>query len=401
MEASSGGPWTCAACTFINTKSQFLTCEMCASQRAPTDTNNAATPASATSTNNEATTRADASATTAAASPPRKRPRVDDAPKKVFALATLQRLPANPATVRRGDAAPVAVADADVPAHAPASLRRRVLPEALADALLARLREDERSWHRGTWTVFGKTSANARTTRTFRLDEADAREYHNEYAALAFDGEERGGDLGRAHRAPPELLEAAAFVRSVVAEDPAPSAARWRPSVAFGNRYEDGADHVGYHSDFLLSLGPRPIIAGLSLGATRTFRLRSADGSTVVSIPAPHNSLVVMRQDCQESWQHAVVKTADVRPHAAAGATRFSLTFRMARPDFAARARVECACGRVAALKAKNGAYYLTCNMAGGDASAKCTFYRRCDVAQREADRLRAEDAAALAAADG
>jgi alkylated DNA repair dioxygenase AlkB len=300
------------------------------------------------------------------------------------------------------------------------------------------------------------------------LDDTDAREYHNEYAALAFDGEERGGDLGRAHRAPPELLEAAAFVRSVVAEDPAPSAARcraaqeseipnfkgfflgrfplvsadfwtsdhlsersrsmdafsrdararnthveenlnhpfpaqarWRPSVAFGNRYEDGADHVGYHSDFLLSLGPRPIIAGLSLGATRTFRLRSADGATVVSIPAPHNSLVVMRQDCQESWQHAVVKAADVRPHAAAGATRFSLTFRMARPDFAARARVECACGRVAALKAKNGAYYLTCNMAGGDASAKCNFYRRCDVAQREADRLRAEDAAALAAADG
>ena len=399
MEPSSSGPWTCAACTFINTKADFLTCEMCASPRAPTDTNNEATtrPRAPTDTNNEATT----ASATAAASPPRKRPRFDDAPKKAFALATLQRLPANPATVRRGDAAPVAVADADVPAHAPASLRRRVLPEALADALLARLREDERSWHRGTWTVFGKTSANARTTRTFRLDDADAREYHNEYAALAFDGEERGGDLGRAHRAPPELLEAAAFVRSVVAEDPAPSAARWRPSVAFGNRYEDGADHVGYHSDFLLSLGPRPIIAGLSLGATRTFRLRSADGAAVVSIPAPHNSLVVMRQDCQESWQHAVVKAADVRPHAAAGATRFSLTFRMARPDFAARARVDCACGRVAALKAKNGAYYLTCNMAGGDASAKCAFYRRCDVAQREADRLRAEDAAALAAADG
>ena len=99
-----------------------------------------------------------------------------------------------------------------------------------------------------------------------------------------------------------------------------------------------------------------------------------------------------MKQDSQESWQHSVVKAANVKPHPTTGTTRFNLTFRMGRPDFAKAAAVNCHCGRVAALKAKAGVYFYACNMAGGDAASKCAFHQRAPVAQREADRLRAED---------
>ena len=81
--------------------------------------------------------------------------------------------------------------------------------------------------------------------------------------------------------------------------------------MAFGNRYDGGAEHVGYHSDFLLTIGPRPIIAGLSLGASRDFRLRREEGADdgaparVVSIPAQHNSLIVMERDCARAERNS------------------------------------------------------------------------------------------------
>ena len=57
------------------------------------------------------------------------------------------------------------------------------------------------------------------------------------------------------------------------------------------------------HSDFLNPLGPRPIIVGLSLGACRTFRLQQTDEegrvSKKVDIPMPHNSMIIMMDDCQ------------------------------------------------------------------------------------------------------
>merc|ERR1712093_210906 len=56
-----------------------------------------------------------------------------------------------------------------------------------------------------------------------------------------------------------------------------------------------------------------------------------------VAIPMPHNTGVVMWDDCQESWQHAVPKVSDrcLSQHPSAGLRRISLTFRMERPELA------------------------------------------------------------------
>jgi alkylated DNA repair dioxygenase AlkB len=40
------------------------------------------------------------------------------------------------------------------------------------------------------------------------------------------------------------------------------------------NLYRNGVDSMGWHSDDERELGERPVIASVSLGATRRFRLR-------------------------------------------------------------------------------------------------------------------------------
>ena len=45
------------------------------------------------------------------------------------------------------------------------------------------------------------------------------------------------------------------------------------------NLYRDGADRLGFHRDSEPELGPEPLIASVSLGATRRFRFRAREGA--------------------------------------------------------------------------------------------------------------------------
>ena len=397
--------WTCHACTLENENDAYLSCAVCGTTRAA-ETDDAedsrkrqreeTAPAPRRRTFDLAQLgKRPRAAPTVPAPPPTASPRAPSRPS--FDLGRLRSLPARPCTVRDGDAPPRSVADAEVPSVAPAHIVRRVLPPALADALLRKLLADG-DWHRGTWTVGGKTSVNARRTRSFRIRMAGGGEFEAlGGGADAQAREENGSSRARGYAACLELLEAARFV-TAAAREVAPRSWKdnWEPTVAFGNRYDGGQEHVGYHSDFLMTMGPRPIIAGLSLGATREFRLRREATdyapSRVVCMPAEHNSLIVMSRDCQEEWKHSVAKTSSVQFHGIAGETRFSLTFRRNRPEFSQSATRNCNCGKPAALKCAKGRYYYTCCMAGGDASQKCSYYARSAVAQQEADRLRAVD---------
>lgn len=93
------------------------------------------------------------------------------------------------------------------------------------------------------------------------------------------------------------------------------------------NLYRDGRDAMGWHSDDEPELGPRPVIASLSLGATRRFVLKArrpgADGKLERRvIELPHGSLLLMRGDTQARFRHALPRTArTVGP-------RINLTFR-------------------------------------------------------------------------
>jgi alkylated DNA repair dioxygenase AlkB len=100
-----------------------------------------------------------------------------------------------------------------------------------------------------------------------------------------------------------------------------------RFNTALGNLYRDGMDSVAWHSDDEPELGPRPVIASLSLGATRRFLLRKKDDHKVVrSYDLGHGSLLWMAGSTQAHWEHAIPKTKQN-----VGA-RINLTFRSIYP---------------------------------------------------------------------
>jgi len=92
------------------------------------------------------------------------------------------------------------------------------------------------------------------------------------------------------------------------------------------NLYRDGADSMGYHSDNEPELGPRPTIASISLGDRRRFVLRHRGTGERWSWDLGHGDLLVMRDESQSDYAHAVPKTSrQVGP-------RMNLTFRRFQP---------------------------------------------------------------------
>ncbi len=89
------------------------------------------------------------------------------------------------------------------------------------------------------------------------------------------------------------------------------------------NRYRDGNDSVAWHNDREAARMARPVIASLTLGATRDFDLRpKAAPKAVISIELDHGDLIVMRGDTQTNYDHRVRKDPRITSE------RINLTFR-------------------------------------------------------------------------
>ena len=88
------------------------------------------------------------------------------------------------------------------------------------------------------------------------------------------------------------------------------------------NYYPSGADGMGYHADDEKELGYQPIIASLSLGATRKFVLKHKKTQDKVELHLESGQLIVMHGDTQTCWKHTITKTKTVADG------RISLTFR-------------------------------------------------------------------------
>ena len=90
------------------------------------------------------------------------------------------------------------------------------------------------------------------------------------------------------------------------------------------NLYRNGKDGVSWHSDREGNSGKDPIIASVTFGATRMFRLRHKFRTDIpqVEIPLHHGSFLLMAGTTNSFWQHQVPKTTkEVLP-------RINLTFR-------------------------------------------------------------------------
>lgn len=96
------------------------------------------------------------------------------------------------------------------------------------------------------------------------------------------------------------------------------------------NLYRDGQDSMSWHSDDEPELGPAPLIASLSLGATRRFCLRRRGQTrTAIGLDLVGGSLLLMEAPLQQYWQHCIPKTRRQT------APRINLTWRqiLARPS--------------------------------------------------------------------
>lgn len=117
----------------------------------------------------------------------------------------------------------------------------------------------------------------------------------------------------------PELTQDLLTIRSRVEQE-----IQLKFNAVLLNLYRNGKDSVAWHSDHTDKSGSNPIIASVSFGETRMFRMRHKFRKDLkqVEIPLHHGSFLLMAGTTNSFWQHQVPKTTkDILP-------RINLTFR-------------------------------------------------------------------------
>lgn len=87
------------------------------------------------------------------------------------------------------------------------------------------------------------------------------------------------------------------------------------------NRYRTGQDSMGMHADDEPEMGD--VIGSLSLGATRTFRIKHNTTKETMTFAVGHGTLIIMAGTMQHFWKHEVPKTRE------AVGERINLTYRL------------------------------------------------------------------------
>lgn len=109
------------------------------------------------------------------------------------------------------------------------------------------------------------------------------------------------GNVSGAHSWTPELLSLKERIEQEFG---------YRFNGVLLNLYRNNNDSVAWHRDKESRYGKRPVIASISLGQTRNFDFRKKDHhSSKYSLPLPHGSLLIMKGDLQENWEHRIAKS--------------------------------------------------------------------------------------------
>ena len=153
-------------------------------------------------------------------------------------------------------------------------------------------------FHQGTITLFGKTHAIPRLEAFFATE-------NKTYTY--------SGKTLQTHPFTTELLALKSKIEAISLE---------KFNCVLVNLYRNGQDSNGWHADNEPELGKNPVIASLSLGATRRFDLRHNLTNEKISFDLTNGSLLLMKGEMQHFWKHQIAKTKKVN------APRINLTFR-------------------------------------------------------------------------
>jgi len=88
------------------------------------------------------------------------------------------------------------------------------------------------------------------------------------------------------------------------------------PRISLGY-YRDGTDSVAWHGDRVARTLPEALVATVSLGGPRRFRLRPRGGGRSIAFSLGQGDLFVMGGACQRTWQHSVPKVSHALPRVA------------------------------------------------------------------------------------
>ncbi|MGR9037729.1 MAG: alpha-ketoglutarate-dependent dioxygenase AlkB family protein [Gammaproteobacteria bacterium] len=97
---------------------------------------------------------------------------------------------------------------------------------------------------------------------------------------------------------------------------------QWFFNSVLANLYRDGRDSMGCHADDEEELGKNPVIASLSLGEERVFKLHHKKKKQSLNLMLGHGDLLVMAGSLQHHWLHCLPKARAVKK------PRINLTFR-------------------------------------------------------------------------
>lgn len=161
-----------------------------------------------------------------------------------------------------------------------------------------KLFQESLSFQQGTITLFGKTHPIPRLEAFFGID--------NQVYSYS-------GKTLETQSFTKELLEVKTLIEEISDE---------KLNCVLVNLYRDGKDSNGWHADNEPELGKNPVIASLSLGASRRFDLKHTTTKEKISIELNHGSLLIMKGEMQHYWKHQIAKTTKV------STSRINLTFR-------------------------------------------------------------------------
>ncbi len=142
------------------------------------------------------------------------------------------------------------------------------------------------SWQQDDITVFGKTYAQPRLTALY----ANNKESYS-YSNITM----------IPHVFTKELLDIKTKVETVV---------NTNFTTCLLNLYRTGQDSNGWHTDNEKELGTNPIIASVSFGAERLFKLKHRQNKNFKKdLVLQHGSLLLMQGETQHHWLHQIPKT--------------------------------------------------------------------------------------------
>ncbi|KAK9475803.1 hypothetical protein V1514DRAFT_322783 [Lipomyces japonicus] len=259
------------------------------------------------------------------------------------------------------------------------------LPPETADSLLRSLMNDSVNWSKNKFHLFNREVMSPHTT-SFYVNPEQAQNFQDTYHY-------NGVNLRHVRHFNQAMIQIQKIVEDVVNREVHHRGSlqyqfkgRWVADVAFCNRYDGPSEAVGYHSDQLTYIGPLPIIASISLGVSREFRLRKIkDPLQTYSLHLPHNSLLVMHPPTQEEFKHSIIPAQSVTSHPVSGQSRINITYRMYRQCYAPSQNPVCKCGigmilRCASKKAETSRKYFWSCAGGYQREKACDMFIWADM---------------------